>query len=90
MNSRFLDISLYNRNVPIVIKMRGQSVSDDVAFRRYAIFLLVAILATFLQKMTDFEAILKLRVFNISICDRKLPILVKMRSQSASDDDDAF
>ena len=38
MKSRVFDISIYNRNVPILVKMRGQSASDDVAFSRYGIF----------------------------------------------------
>ena len=38
MKSRGFDISIYNRNVRILVKMRGQSASDDVAFSRYGIF----------------------------------------------------
>ena len=32
MKSRVMNISIYNRNVPILVKMRGPSTYDDVAF----------------------------------------------------------
>ena len=38
MKSRAFNISNYNRNVPILVKMRGQPASDDVPFSRYGIF----------------------------------------------------
>ena len=38
MKSRVFNNSIYNRNVPILVEMRGQSASDDVAFSRYGIF----------------------------------------------------
>ena len=38
MKSRVFNILIYNRNIPILVKMRGQSASDDVAFSRYGIF----------------------------------------------------
>ena len=38
MKSRVFKISIYHRNVPILVEMRGQSASDDVAFSRYGIF----------------------------------------------------
>ena len=38
MKSTVLNISIYNRNVPILVKMRGLPASHDVAFSRYGIF----------------------------------------------------
>ena len=54
--STVFDFSIYNSNVPILAKMRGQSASHDVAFSRYGIFPpFPAILATFQLKMADLE-----------------------------------
>ena len=36
--SRVFDISIYHRNVLILVKMRGLPASHDVAFSRYGIF----------------------------------------------------
>ena len=37
LKSRVFNISLCNRNIPILVKMRGQSASDDFAFSRFGI-----------------------------------------------------
>ena len=38
LNLKGFKITTGNENVPIVVKMRGQPASDDVAFSRYGIF----------------------------------------------------
>ena len=38
LKSRVFNISIYNRNASILVRMRGESASDDVAFPRYGIF----------------------------------------------------
>ena len=47
MESGMFNISKYNRNVPIVVKMRGQPTSDDLTLMIYGIFLNMGILANF-------------------------------------------
>ena len=38
MKVTVFNIPKYNRNAPILVKMRGESASDDVAFPKYGIF----------------------------------------------------
>ena len=53
---RQFEISNCNRNVPILVKMRGQPTSDDLPLARYDIFLIsIEILSSFLAKMAIFE-----------------------------------
>ena len=37
MKSRVFNISIYKKSVPSLVKMRGQSSSDDVAISKYGI-----------------------------------------------------
>ena len=56
MGLRQFDISNCNRNVPILVKMRGQPTSDDLPLARYDIFLiLLRFQPVFLAKMAIFE-----------------------------------
>ena len=56
MGLRMFNISNYDRNVPIMVKMRGQSTSDDLPLAIYDIFLIfIEILSSFLAKMAIFE-----------------------------------
>ena len=50
-----LAISKCNRNVPILVKTRGQPTSDELPLARYGIFLIIEISASFLAKMAIFE-----------------------------------
>ena len=48
--------SNYDRNMPIMVKIRGQSTSDDLPLAIYDIFLIfIEILSSFLAKMAIFE-----------------------------------
>ena len=50
------NISNYDRNVLIMVKIRGQSTSDGLPLARYDIFLIfIEILSSFLAKMAIFE-----------------------------------
>ena len=84
------NISNCNRNIPLSPKMRGQSTYSDVPFPRYGIFLhfqpCSVILASFQLKWLVLELKLKLVVFNISNCDRNIPLSPKMRGQSTYSD----
>ena len=50
------NISNYNKNVPTLVKMRGQPTFDDLPLAIYDIFLIfIEISASFLAKMAIFE-----------------------------------
>ena len=57
MRSRVFNISIYNRNVPIPVKMRGQSASDDVAFSRYGIFPYLTLFFTSMPTPPNFKEV---------------------------------
>ena len=87
MKSRVFNISIYNRNVPILVEMMGHSPSDDAAFLIYGIFPVFQPFQPLLSsKWLIFRVMMKSRVFNISIYNRNVPILVEMMGQSPSDD----
>ena len=55
--SRVFDISIYNRNVPILVKMRGQPASHDVAFSRYGIFHYLTLLIMLMPTPPNFKEV---------------------------------
>ena len=56
MGLRQFDISNCDRNMPILVKTRGQPTSDDLPLARYNIFLiLLRFQPVFLAKMAIFE-----------------------------------
>ena len=87
MGLRQFDISNCNINVPILVKTRGQSTSDDLPLARYDIFLiLLRFQPVFQPKWLFLKVIMGLRQFDISNCNRNVSILVKTRGQPTSDD----
>ena len=50
LNSRVFNIPIYNRNLPILVKKRDQSASDDATFPRYGIFPIFSHFSHFLAK----------------------------------------
>ena len=74
MKSRVFNISIYNRNVPILVEMRGQSASDDVTFLRYGISPHFSHFSHFLAKNGCFWSSNLVQVFSILVIG---PYLVK-------------
>ena len=87
MGLGLLEISNCNRNVPILVKTRGQPTSDDIPLARYDIFhVLLIFQPVFQPKWLFLKVIMGLRQFDFSNCNRNVPIVVKMRGQPTSDD----
>ena len=61
MKSRVFNISIYNRNVPILVKMRGQSASDDVAFSRYGIFHYLTLFLMLMPTPSNFKEVARVQ-----------------------------
>ena len=87
MGLGLFNISNYDRNMPIMVKMRGQSTSDDLPLAIYDIFLIfIDILSSFKPEWLFQKVIMGLGLFNISNYNRNVPILVKMMGQRIFDD----
>ena len=83
MKSVVLNISNCNRNVAIPVKMRGLTMSGDMPLPKYGT---LGVLSQFSPVKPVFSyhwlflgVIMKSVMFNISNCNIKLTILVKMR-----------
>ena len=61
MKSRVFNISIYNRNIPILVKMRGQSVSDDMAFSRYGIFHYFTLFIILMSTPSNFKEVARVQ-----------------------------
>ena len=61
MKSRVFNNSIYNRNVPILVKMRGQPASDDVAFTRYGIFLYFTLILLLMLTPSNFKEVARVQ-----------------------------
>ena len=61
MKSRVFNISIYNRNVPILVKMRGQSASDDVAFSKYGIFHYLTLFLMLMPTPSNFKEVARVQ-----------------------------
>ena len=61
MKSRVFNISIYNRNVPILVEMRGQSASDDVAFSRYGIFHYFTLVLILMPTPSNFKEVARVQ-----------------------------
>ena len=68
------------KEMPRLVKIRGQSVSDEIAFPRYGIIpYFQSLLPLSNKKWLILSVILKFTVLNISIRNRGKPTLVKLR-----------
>ena len=63
MKSRVFNISIYNKNVPILVEMRGQSASDDVAFSRYGIFHYFTLFLILMPTPSNFKEVARVQFF---------------------------
>ena len=61
MKSRVFNISIYNKNVPILVKMRGQLASDDVALSRYGIFHYFTLFLILMSTPSNFKEVARVQ-----------------------------
>ena len=62
MKSRVFKISIHIRNVPILVKMRGQPASDDVPFSRYGIFHYLTLFLMLMPTPPNFKEVARVEI----------------------------
>ena len=61
MKSRVFNISIYNRNIPILVEIWGKSASDDVAFSRYGIFHYFTLFLVLMPTPSNFKEVARVQ-----------------------------
>ena len=62
MKSTVVNISIYNRYVPILVKMRGLPASHGVAFSRYGIFHYLTLFIMLMPTPPNFKEVARVEI----------------------------